>query len=223
MTTNTTTVVVNTAPIHSIVQFKKLNQFDPTCHDINDFVLDIERVVAQYTWDWPTLQGHMPNVLVRDPCIWYQAEIAKQPPTITDIPSFYRIFKDHYVKDRTVYLNQLKTRSQKEGESCAKFLYDIDYICTRYNPSMSNEDKVAWVIEGLLPHLKAQAAGYSYTSMAALVRFCEQKELAAVSAPATTAEVKIQALEEKIAKLGISDAPNDQVSFANNRGQGGRG
>ena len=50
---------------------------------------------------------------------------------------------------------QLRTRVQQDEESPLGFCYAVDRLCTRVNPAMIDQERMQYMVDGLLPNLAA--------------------------------------------------------------------
>ena len=107
---------------------------------------------------------------------WYYGEL-RNDPTRT-LSSWLRCFGDQYRHSASQRLGTLRQRQQKEGEDAGAFVRAVVALCLRYNPRMSEEEKLCHIADNV--HPKFQRAFNGMNVHATTVKMTETSLRAAM-------------------------------------------
>ena len=120
--------------------------------DVDMWLEEFEQVATFNRWDDIEKRRSIVLCLQENARDWYHSRIrpAAWPEFRVQIIGRFRN-PNHQAELR----RQLRTRVQQGEESPLGFCYAVDHLCTRVDPAMTDQERMQYMVGGLLPNLAA--------------------------------------------------------------------
>lgn len=176
--TTETTPIVNTAPVPILTYQLPRNPCifsGDDQQDVSRWLKDFQRISSYNHWDESMCLANV---------IFYLAGTARQwfdnnEDTFTSWTVFKNSLNSTFcITDdlKRQAESQLLTRIQKIGETCEAYIQDVLALCRKVNPSMSEDEKIAHLMKGIVEDMYQILLVQDYDSVDAFVKRCRQIE-----------------------------------------------
>lgn len=137
-----------------------VNRLEPYSggNELCEWIPQFKLMAKQNKWDDGDLVENLPYFLAGTALKWYNQDITGAATKITDIDDIFERMKESLLSPNydDFQFEQMEQRTQKPNEYVQDYCYDKKQLCLGLKPKLEEKDIVKKIMDGMLPHIKAE-------------------------------------------------------------------